>query len=450
MVGWNAAASRTRRAALAQIGAASGAVALAACGGGQAGDAPAPGAAAVGTRDATLSWQVQLPADKMAQTDTFLAEWRQKYPRIKVVATDGGSNDSATIEKTLTLAAGGTPFDVISKITFIQPIAAPGAVQPIDDLIKRDKFEVSKYNPNWLKTFGTYDGKLFSLPYRMGGSAMVFVYNRAHFAGAGIKEPSPDWTKSWTYDEYRQVAQKLTKRQGDTIDRAGTDQFGNQYFSTPLPFGGQWMKDQKTAACDSPEMNEAYTRWLDLMLKDRTTALSPGAEGLGNDRFYNGKVSIFYVVGSQVPNFTDPAKYKVDWAMVPQPKGSLSASPDLDTIQVGIGSKPFREESWTFVRWLLEKSRYAWFTDGMPPTVEDATAWVKETFKRAPANARVEVLIEGMKVARANDPMRAHPRAADISKEVHTPFWNDVRAQKVSVKDALADAKRKIQAIIGG
>lgn len=439
-----------RRSVLGAGGAAGGAALLAACGAGQGSESAGAGPATVGNRDATVTWQVQLAADKLAQSDSFLQEWRQKYPKIKIDAQNLPGNDSTTIEKALTLAAGGTPYDVIGKITFIQAIAAPGAVQPIDDLIKRDKYDLTKYNPNWLKTFGTYENKLYSLPYRMGGSAMAFVYNRAHFAEAGIKEPAADWTKSWTYDEYREITQKLTRRQGDVIDRAGTDQFGNTFFSTPMPFGGTWMKDLKTASADMPEMVETYTRWADLMFKDRTTAISPGAEGLGGDRFYNGKVSIFYIVGSQVPNFTDPAKYKVDWAMVPQPRTTLPASPDQDTIQVAVGSKTVREESWAFVKWLLEKSRYAWFTDGMPPIVDDATAWVKETFKQAPPNARVEVLINGMKASRPQDPMRAHVKAAEISSQVHTPFWNDYKAQKVSVKDGLAEAKRKIQAIIGG
>jgi hypothetical protein len=198
-------------------------------------------------------------------------------------------------------------------------------------------------------------------------------------------------------------------------------------------------------------MIEGYTRWSDVEFRDRSTAIGPGAEGLGGapQRFYDGKVSMYYVIGSRLPEFTDPAKSKVDWAMMPTPKGTLSSSPDVDTNQVAIGNKATQEESWAYLKWLLEKARYAWFTNRLPPLQEDATAWAKENFKKVPATARVDVLIQGLGVARPNDPMRAHPKAGEISMSVQTPFWQDLQAQKVSVKDGLAEAKRKLQGILG-
>jgi ABC-type glycerol-3-phosphate transport system substrate-binding protein len=432
-----------------------GARAVACAGPGAGTDGTGGGGASVGQRDVALTWQVELQPDHLGRVPAFLAEWTQRYPRIKVEAQHFGGGDGDKVQKMLTLAAAGTPKDVVGKLTYIQPLAAPGGVQPIEPLIKRDRYDISKHNKNWLTTFGTYDGKLYSLPYGMGGSAMVFVYNRAHFQEVGLKEPSPDWKSPWTWEDYRQAAIRLTKREGDTLVRAGAEQIGNTFFSVPLPWGRQWLKDHKTSAADSPEMIEAYTRYLDLIHKDRTTTLSVGAENLGplHDRFYNGKVSIHYILGSRLPAFTDPAIYKVDWAMAPFPKGTLPSSPtssgDVDTIQLALANKATLDESWAFVRWLFEKARYAWFTERMPTLTEDASAWAKENFKRVPATARVEVLVNGLALARPNDPMRSHPKAGDISQDVHTPFWNDVRTQKIAVKDALGEARRKLQGIIG-
>jgi hypothetical protein len=36
---------------------------------------------------------------------------------------------------------------------FVQPLAAPGGLQPLDPLVKRDKYDLSKFNKNWLNDF---------------------------------------------------------------------------------------------------------------------------------------------------------------------------------------------------------------------------------------------------------------------------------------------------------
>ena len=430
-----------------------GAAAMAACaqvpgGGGQA-------APSIGQRDVSLIWEVEMQPPELEKVPTFLAEWTQAYPRIKVEAQHFGGGDGDKIEKMLTMAAAGTPVDVVGKLTFLQPLAAPGGLQPIDDLVKRDKYDVAKYNKNWLNDFDSYSGKLYGLPYGMGGSAMVFVYNRDHFQEVGLKEPPADWKNAWTWEDYRQAAIKLTKRQGDTITRAGAEQIGNFANSVPTIWGGVWLKDHKTPACDSPEMIECYTRYSDLIFKDRVTTFSPGAENLGpqHDRFYNGNVSMHWILGSRLPAFTDPSIYRVNWAMVPLPKGTLPNSPapsgDVDTIQLALANEKTRDESWAFLRYCLDKARYAWMMNRLPTLTEDASAWAKENFRRAPAGARTEVIVNGIAVARPQDPIRSHPKVNDIDRDVRTPFQNDFRAQKIGIRDGLQEARRKIAGIIG-
>ena len=426
--------------------------ALAACAPGQGGGEVAP---SIGQRELNLIWQVEMQPPELDKVPALLAEWNQKYPKIKVEAQHFGGGDGEKIEKMLTMAAAGTPVDVVGKLTFLQPLAAPGGIFPIDNLVKRDKFDASKYNKNWLNDFDSYNGKLYGFPYGMGGSAMVFVYNRDHFQEVGLKEPSADWKNPWSWEDYRQAAIKLTKRQGDTITRAGAEQIGNFANSVPTIWGGVWLKDHKTAACDSPEMIECYTRYSDLIFKDRVTTFSPGAENLGaqHERFYNGNVSMHWSLGSRLPAFTDPSIYKVNWAMVPLPKGTLPNSPpasgDVDTIQLALGNQKTLDESWAFLKYCLDKARYAWHMSRLPTTTEDAAAWAKENFKRAPAGARTEVIVNGIAVARPQDPIRSHPKVTDIDREVRTPFQNDFRAQKINVRDGLMEARRKIQGIIG-
>ena len=157
-----------------------------------AGGTPAGQPPATGAKEMTLTWQVEMQAPELARVPEFLTEWSQRYPKVKVEAQHFGGGDGEKIEKMLTMAAAGSPVDVVGKLTFLQPLASPGGLQAIDALVKRDKFDLSKQNKNWLNDFDSYQGKLYGLPYGMGGSAMVFVYNRSHFQQEGLKEPSAD------------------------------------------------------------------------------------------------------------------------------------------------------------------------------------------------------------------------------------------------------------------
>ncbi len=432
---------------------AAGALALAACGGaGQAtGGAESGPPKTIGAVETSLQWQAELPQAALDNVETFLQPWYEKYPKVKIEPIALGGGDADKIQKVLTLAAAGTPIEVLGKITFMQPLARAGAVRELDTLIKRDKYDISGYNPNWLKTFGTLEGKLYSLPWGLGGNALAFIYSPAALAEVGLKPPSQDWKNPWTWDEYREYARRLTKKQGDTYIRAGADALGDYEYTPPMQFGAQWLADDgKTVTCDSPQMIEAYTRYTDIILKDRTSSLTPGVGFSGDNaaKFGNGQVALSFIGGWQMLTFTDPEKYKVDYAIATFPKGSYS-SPDIDTIQLAVAKDiKSNEEAWAFVKWLLDGGRYANLVFRMPTLQKDAAAWAKDAFKKVPASARVDVLVDSLKVARGQDPVRAHVQVATIEKEAIGTFWQDVLAGKTTVRDGLAEAKRKIQGII--
>jgi multiple sugar transport system substrate-binding protein len=340
----------------------------------------------------------------------------------------------------------------VGKLTFIQPVARPGAVQPLEKFLKRDKVDMNAYNKGWLDRFGTWDGKLFSLPWGLGGDAMAFIYSPAALQEVGLKAPSNDWKNPFKYDEYRDYSRRLTKKDGDNYLRVGAEGLGN-WNSVPVrQFEGKWLADDmKTVVCDSPQMIDAFTHYMDLVLTDRTTALTPGIKlsGSGNDgRWASGQAATSYIGGWQLTFFTDPSKYKVDWAISTFPKGTKS-SPAIDAIQVALGNNiKFPEEAWAFTKWLLEGARCAAVVNRMPATEKDAGNWAKGAFKSVPASANVQTLVESVNIAIAPDAYLAHPQAAALDKEALTPFWNDLLAGKTSVKDGLAEAKRKMQGII--
>jgi ABC-type glycerol-3-phosphate transport system substrate-binding protein len=76
-----------------------GAATMAACGAGggdtAGGESGAP--KGIGQTDTTLVWQEELPTDIEQNLDTgFLADWTQKYPKVKISPVNYGGGDSQT------------------------------------------------------------------------------------------------------------------------------------------------------------------------------------------------------------------------------------------------------------------------------------------------------------------------------------------------------------------
>jgi len=390
---------------------------------------------------------------KTAQYDDFLKPWNDSNPKAKIElfpAVSGG--DSAKYEKIQILAASGTPVDIVGNVTFIQPIAKPGAMQPIDPFIAKDKYDISGYNQGWLKTFGSWNGKQYSLPWGLGGNALAFIYNPNMFATAGLTPPSQDWKNPFTWDLYREYAQKLTKKQGTTYTVAGAEALGDWDYTIPMQWGAHWVSPDGTKAlCNSPEMIQAFTSYLDMILKDQTDTASPAVKlsASGNDkRWAAGETAMSWIGGWQLPTFTDPANFKTDYVIATFPKGTVS-SPDQDAIQVGVGANIKDPTSaWNFVKWLLDGGRYAKLVLRMPALTADAATWAKGEFAKLPSTVGVDVLVNSLAIAQAPDPVRAIPANAQFENNIATPLWKNLLAQKVTVADGFAQAQTQLQALL--
>ena len=401
----------------------------------------------------TLTWMVEFSGPMNApQYDAFLAPWNQANPNAKVEPVSIGGGDADKYEKILTFAAAGTPLDVIGKVTFIQAMAKPGALQPLEPFIARDKYDISGYNPNTLKTFGSYGGKQYSLPWGLGGNAIAFIYSPNMIAAAGLTPPSQDWKNPFTWDQYREYAQKLTKKQGTTYSGAGAEELGNWDYTVPMAGGAHWVSPDGTKAiCNSPEMVQALSSYLDIILKDQTDTATPTVKlsASGNDkRWAAGQTGMSYIGGWQMNTFTDPAAYKNDYVMATFPKGTAT-SPDQDTIQLAVGANIKDSASaWNLIKWLLQDGRYANLVSRMPVLTSDAVVWSKKAFAKVPATAGVDVLTSSLAIAAAPDPVRAIPANSQFEKTIASPLWANLVAQKTTVQDGLAQAQTQLQALL--
>lgn len=103
------------------------------------------------------------------------------------------------------------------------------------------------------------DGKIYYVDY--GLMTGVIYYNTEHWREAGLTDA--DIPETW--DQLREVAKKLVKKNGDTIERAGFN-FNGQFnaFSPGLPYQkGQnlFAEDQKTPTIASDAMADLIARF---------------------------------------------------------------------------------------------------------------------------------------------------------------------------------------------
>ena len=447
MNGPRASTATTRRRVL-QTAAAGGmggaALAAAACG------PEGPGGQPASTKPVTLTWAVRVPGGVTPEARrTLLDEYKQVRPNVTVEEVDASGGIAPSIEKIAAAMAAGIAIDIINgHLAARQLIESIDAVQPIDDLVRRDRFDLGKYNQGALEATGRYEGKLYTLTYAYGGDVAAVVYNKGLFAAAGVKEPSADWSKPWTWDEFRDALRRLTKAEGATITQVGMTGFGYWVHTPIMQWGARWLSpDYKTVVCDSQQTIDAYARFSDLLFKDRVISDSPGVSLGSGNAFLNGKAAVSMPCCAALSFARTTRGLNLEWGFITMPKGTVS-SLDVSPVVMGIAkTSKQRAEAWDLIKFFDDKSRLAMLEDRMPGVLPDMLPWIKQNFAEWPA-ANAEMLAEGMKVAKPLEPLRYHPQWQKMAQEILDPAWREIREQTKSFPDVLRASKPLLQNIV--
>jgi multiple sugar transport system substrate-binding protein len=220
---------------------------------------------------ATLQYAYWGDQNEEVSTTNLLKVFMDKNPNIKVEGLRFGSNTEFD-QKITTLAAAGTLPDVS---TFYEPnVLTWGMSGKFVDLTSFYKKGPAKLDA--IK-FITPDGKIVGIS--VANEIQVIWYNKKIFDAAGLPYPPADPKKAWTWDQFVDVAKKLTKdANGKTPNDAGFDKdnirtFGawlQQWWMPWLTFavangGGLTTADGKKLIMDSPATIDAIQKMADLI-----------------------------------------------------------------------------------------------------------------------------------------------------------------------------------------
>jgi len=223
--------------------------------------------------------------------------------------------------------------------------------------------------------------------------APVLYYNKDLFDKAGLSYPPSDPNKAWTWDEFVEVAKKLTVKNGDKVDQYGVYGLENYYMTIAeiMSNGGNWFSDDLTkSTANTPEVKEVLQAVSDLRKKD---GVAPEGKLLTNSgmsasqMLQTGKIAML-VDGSWSLQELANMDFKVGVGVLPKFKEAVTHA--QAHLHVASAKTEHPEEAWKLIQFLSSeeyqlmnvkaglwlpnhKSLYTdegiakWLTDGVHP-----------------------------------------------------------------------------------
>ncbi|MFI6145730.1 ABC transporter substrate-binding protein [Streptomyces sp. NPDC051109] len=192
-----------------------------------------------------------------------IARFEKAHPNIKVKVTGNMTDDKIN----QALRAGGDKApDVVSSFTTdsVGKFCNSGAFADLNPFLRKSGIDKAKVFPKTLLEYTQFNGNQCTLP--LLNDAYGLVYNKDAFKAAGITEPPKTWS------QFAEVAQKLTKPNGDSYDQLGIMPTYHGYETTPVRLAAQWSPkyfdaDGKSNLAKDPAFANMLTAQKDLVAK---------------------------------------------------------------------------------------------------------------------------------------------------------------------------------------
>ena len=242
--------------------------------------ASSAGFAAESNTSANLRLMAFGSAAQLKAVTNAVARFNQKYPNVKVeIAIDPITNGWGDyVTHVLSQFNANNAYDVYgTAIETFRTFETRNLFIPPDDYIAGHT-SYSDFDPALFK-YASYKDKTYFIP--IGWNNIMINYNRKLFKDAGVDFPKV----GWTWDEFREIAKKLTVRDG----AGNVTQFGyevpNQFF-----FVQPWFFSNGTSVLNAdwtasnmldPKVSESLQFLYDLIHVDKVSPI-PGKDAMNN------------------------------------------------------------------------------------------------------------------------------------------------------------------------
>ncbi len=310
--------------------------------------------AQAGTGSTKLQVTVWLGQQELEAMVKLAERFTQKHPDVQVEFINIIEGGPFGRDKVQQMVAGGVPPDIFMLNSGqFESFASRGVLAPLDELVAGDSFDLGVYWPGAV-VGSKFDGKLYGLPKDI--SNHVVFLNKDLFEEAGVPLPTNDWT----WNDYRDLAKKLTK---DTDGDGKIDQWGTSILNGPAwwggfvwPNGGEILsEDRKECKLTMPESVEALKFYFGLLTEDEVS-VPPGAmpqTPWQGDQFMSGVIG-FSTFGPWFrPGLVENKPF--DWTirLYPKPPDGGEQISMLYTDQWGMSAtSDHPKEAWELLKFL--------------------------------------------------------------------------------------------------
>lgn len=276
--------------------------------------------------------------DQIGQINQMLANFHAAQPDIQISYQAEGIVETKLMTA---IAAGKDIPDVVLWDRYQTSLYAPkGALSAVDDLVARDKVDLSAFFQQPLGEL-RINGKLYGLPMLVDNRSLF--YNKTMLDAKGIKPPT-------TWDDIAAAASELTVRKNGKLVTSGfaIDDPGlfNMWI---LQAGGQMLSaDKKTVAFDSAAGMDVLNFWGNLM---HTRKVFDVGFGSGIDGFGTGAYAMHYDGPWNLPTYDaiNGFEYGVTTPAT-GPGGHRGAITGGFGLVIPNGA-PNRDAAWEFIKW---------------------------------------------------------------------------------------------------
>jgi multiple sugar transport system substrate-binding protein len=307
----------------------------------------------------TIRWQNRSNDAAIKMANDYIAQtFAKDKPNIEVTIEPAPDNRD---EKLIAAMVGGNAPDVFESWTDnVTQFADRGQVLDVEPYSKRD------YSATELKDFFEWQWRDLVLPsgIRFGVpkyvNVMVNWVNKDAFDKAGIKLPDD---KTWTHDDYAEIARKLTKKNGDQVEMSGLYYpiwSWDRFWYKLEAFGAETVnpKDVTQATFDSDKAMAAWEWARKLMWDDKAMAqrlvLAPQGQNLDSRPLFGAQKFAMAEDGFYPFAMADAVNKKFNWVYMHTPQGPSGKKRVLGTTDAFVqwkGSKNL-DQGWEVMKFL--------------------------------------------------------------------------------------------------
>ncbi|MBI3971604.1 MAG: extracellular solute-binding protein [Chloroflexi bacterium] len=427
------------------------------------------GAAAAATACGPLQGPAKAPTGKISGTVIY-RDWRlragnpvdeafykavregfvAKYPDVKFEQEQVPWGKDY-LEKFVSSAAADTPQDVVfSSIIWGRDLWAQGLLEDLGPYVARTPSVAPNQYVEPALYYNSWKGKTFGTPH-VGPDFRTIYVNRKLFREAGL-DPSDAALEKWTWADMTANHQKLVRRDGDKVTRAGIWFSGGTSLEDFTTFlysnGGQFYnKDRTAAAFNTAQGQQVLEAFVDFRNKFR---LHVGPEGLGALQAFPQGAAATVVMGSwnQRDVLGTPEGQALDYTMmaIPYgPSGKRQATTTWTNMTVMPKASKNKDAAWAFIEYF----------HSLPVAIQQFQIWKQasprkdflESKEWKEAASKVPSYVPWRRIAESGGPY-AYIKNAELAEKIQPLFKEVVVDAKRSVRDALAESERQANLIL--